>query len=936
MLAWLEMATGEALVLHPVMPGTGITRPTPIASMHANRYPQTTYRKSLIALRGVSATFSMAAVLLLLTACNGSDVAGVGAGVDAAIRMEAVGADAGPAAGFAVSEIEVGTEYPMPTAVRVLRANGTPAPGVRVRWSASGSGVATPAAPVTDANGVARATWTAGTAAGRQQLKAETDGAAPVSFELTARAGSAARITVPVDTFRLSMLGDSTALEGSVFDRFGNAVTTPVSWRLESPSDAVELVMGGAVVVARGRGVATLVASADAAVARAVVRVAPAAPRPLRIEGDTVVPGVPFVITGESFSVDASAVRVDVNGVRATVIASSRTRIEAVTNFTSPTCSATERVQFRVTIAGVSGETDATLRTATRLSLAKGESAALLDAQSARCVELAAPAGGPNARYIVAVLNTNQAASSTASFELRAKASGVLAGVAARAVDTRAAADGVSADGVTAYGVIAQGVTANGVKSPSPKSNSALPAALKAASMETRAHANHMERERALVTRAGSPRSAWVAAAVTRQPSDQAEPRRVGDIVTVRTFYDQCTTGRDVRARVVYAGSKSVVLEDLAAPKAGTMDATYRAIGDEFDRVQYPILTDNLGDPLAMNGTLRGDGRVTMFFTRYVNDSVTGIAGYVSACNFYPRSIFAASNESEIFYARVPAANESAADWRRAMRSTVIHEAKHLASFAERISRGGVFEESWLEEATARVAEELYSRTFAGGGAWKGKTGYSSSVRCEVYQCDDRPVLMWKHFSALHAWETRVDELTPIGAATSGDFSYYASGWSLVRWAADQYAASEGEWLKALVKGGAQASESGLRNLASRTGTNAETMLADWALATAVSNEAGVVVPKRKELTMPSWDVADVMGGLARTYPGMFYAQPLKVRGYTFGSVVVGVQALRAYSASYFSFAGSGEGVSQVVELAARGGGGGVPAGLRVAVVRVE
>lgn len=857
----------------------------------------------------------MAAVLLLLTACNGSDIAGV----DAAVRMEAVGADAGPAAGFAVSEIEVGTEYPMPTAVRVIRADGTPAAGVRVRWSASADGIAAPAAPVTDANGVSRATWTAGTAAGRQQLKAEADGAAPVSFELTARAGSAARIAVPVDTFRLSMLGDSTALEGSAFDRYGNAVATPVSWRLESPSDAVELAAGGAVVVARGRGVATLVASADAAVARAVVRVAPAAPRPLRIEGDTVVPGVPFVITGDSFSVDAGAVRVDVNGVRATVIAASRTRIEAVTNFTSPKCNATERVQFRVTIAGVNGETDATLRTAIRLNLAKGESAALLDAQSARCVELAAPTGGANARYIVAVLNTNQAASSTASFELRAKASGALAGVAARNLDTRAAADGVTSHGVTTS---------------SPTGNTALPAALKAASMETRAHLSHMERERALVTRAGSPRQAWAAAAVTRHSSDQAEPRRVGDIVSVRTFYDQCTTGRDVLARVVYAGSKSVVLEDLAAPKAGTMDASYRAIGDEFDRVQYPILTDNLGDPLAMNSTLRGDGRVTMLFTRYVNDSVPGIAGYVSACNFYPRSIFAASNESEIFYARVPAANESAADWRRAMRSTVIHEAKHLASFAERISRGGVFEESWLEEATARVAEELYSRTFSGGGAWKGKTGYSSSVRCEVYQCDDRPVLMWKHFSALHAWETRVDELTPIGAATSGDFSYYASGWSLVRWAADQYAASEGEWLKALVKGGGQASESGLRNLASRTGTNAETMLADWALATAVSNEAGIV-PKRKELTMPSWDVADVMGGLARTYPGMFDAQPLKVRGYTFGSVVVGVQALRAYSASYFSFEGSGEGVSQVVELAARGGGD-VPAGLRLAVVRVE
>jgi hypothetical protein len=331
-----------------------------------------------------------------------------------------------------------------------------------------------------------------------------------------------------------------------------------------------------------------------------------------------------------------------------------------------------------------------------------------------------------------------------------------------------------------------------------------------------------------------------------------------------------------------------------------------------------------------MNATMAGDGRVTMLFTRYVNDSLPGIAGFVSACNFYPKGTFAASNEDEVFYARVPAANETPEEWGRSMRSTVIHEAKHLASFAERLVKSAPFEESWLEESTARIAEELYSRTFENGGGWKRNVGYAS-VRCEVTRCDGRPLMMWKHFSVLHQYMRGVDTLTPIGAAASGDFTYYASGWSLVRWAADHYAGDEGTWLKALVKGG---SLTGLSNLAGQTGRPAGEMLADWALANAVDDLPGFT-PKRAGLTFPSWNTSDVMGGLATSYPGMFVSSPLKARAMSFGSFSLPVTRLRAFSSSYFSFEGT-QGGSQLVELRGEGGVPLPPGTLRVAVVRVE
>src|SRR5690606_14535481 len=154
---------------------------------------------------------------------------------------------------------------------------------------------------------------------------------------------------------------------------------------------------------------------------------------------------------------------------------------------------------------------------------------------------------------------------------------------------------------------------------------------------------------------------------------------------------------------------------------------------------------------------------------------------------------------------------------------------------------------SWLEESTARIAEELYSRQFNGGGSWKSNTGYASSVRCEIYQCDDRPLMMWKHFSTLHAWQRSVDELTPLGPSTSGDFTFYASGWSFVRWAADHYATNEGQWLRGLVRGGQR---TGIAGLEQATGRSAAELLSDWALANAVEGVAGDA-PNRAELTMP-------------------------------------------------------------------------------------
>jgi hypothetical protein len=558
----------------------------------------------------------------------------------------------------------------------------------------------------------------------------------------------------------------------------------------------------------------------------------------------------------------------------------------------------------------------APLRTATRISLATGESANILDADQVRCTELVAPTGSVNAKYVVAVINTSVTAAATSGFELRGAGAGALAGR-------------------TASPVTAARLSA--LTSPTSSASAAMAQLAAEAQVEVR-HDAFLDAQRAIRARYGSPAATWRALASMRARQAAAgnaaamrTPLAQGDTVTMKALYSTCATGRDIRARVVHVGAKSVILEDVAAPRAGSMDEEYRLIGEEYDRVQYPLMVAQVGDPLAMNDLMAGDGRISMLFTRYVNDSLPGVAGYVSACNFYPKGTFAASNEDDVFYARVANAGESPSEWRRALRGTVVHESKHLASFAIRFVNSTPFEESWLEESLGRVAEELYSRTFAEGGSWKGNTGYATSVRCEVYQCDDRPLMMWKHFSVLHQYLRGVDTLTPIGAAANGDFTFYASGWSLVRWALDQYGGDEATWIKDIVRGGQLV---GLSNLAQRTGRPAGEMLADWALANAVDDLPGFT-PARRQLAFPTWNVPDVFAGLAGTYPGYFLANPLRPRAMSFGAFSLPVAKLRAFSSSYFSFEGEQSG-SQLLELRGEGGAAVPPSSLRVAVVRVE
>ena len=138
----------------------------------------TTSRPGTVAVDGSGLITAIAAGTATVTATSGTLSAR--AQVTVAQEPRAIEKLAGDRqAGF------IGEALPVPAAVRVLDANGHPAGLVRVQFEvASGEGSASPASSLTDAAGLARATWTLGTAA--EQTLVATSGSVTAEFQATA------------------------------------------------------------------------------------------------------------------------------------------------------------------------------------------------------------------------------------------------------------------------------------------------------------------------------------------------------------------------------------------------------------------------------------------------------------------------------------------------------------------------------------------------------------------------------------------------------------------------------------------------------------------------------------------------------------------------------------------------------------------------------
>ncbi len=151
----------------------------------------------------------------------------------------------------------VASALPRSPSVRVVSSSGTPQVGVVVRFSViSGGGSVAPPDVSTDADGVASAgTWTLGTAAGTQELRAAVAGLPAVTFRATAEPASPAGAAVTAGEGQSAVAGTAVEVPPAVAvrDSFENPVPgVPVAFSIEEGGGSLE----GAQAVTDASGVA--------------------------------------------------------------------------------------------------------------------------------------------------------------------------------------------------------------------------------------------------------------------------------------------------------------------------------------------------------------------------------------------------------------------------------------------------------------------------------------------------------------------------------------------------------------------------------------------------------------------------------------------------------------------------------------------------------
>jgi hypothetical protein len=420
-----------------------------------------------------------------------------------------------------------------------------------------------------------------------------------------------------------------------------------------------------------------------------------------------------------------------------------------------------------------------------------------------------------------------------------------------------------------------------------------------------------------------------------------------------------CSNFHTIQATRVYYAGKLAIYEDdatqpaLKAANNAVMASFYKRIGDSYNETMEPVVRQYFGDPLRRDALTDNDGVLRAVFTPVINTNFPNVAGFVVSCDLFPTTTTnSQSNHGEYFYAHMPANTNSGYTvgtpeyWFWTIRTTFIHEAKHVASFVARLANGSSsWESSWLEEGTARHAEELWARNAVYNAGFRSNTGYGSAANPTSVYCDVRPSWdscngsnpnrpsnhMQRHFGGLYSFLGNSGLLSPFGAsAADGGGTFYAVAWSFIRYVADRYALNERDFFTALN----QSTSSGTANVAARAGVPINELLGRWALALYADDMPGL--GNRPELQFATWDLPNVYAGLRTDFPGTYTrTTPLVVNHLTFGNIAPSSPGgVVGGGVHYYEISGSNPG-GQTFQLQSTSGAA-PSAALRMAILRVQ
>jgi hypothetical protein len=442
-------------------------------------------------------------------------------------------------------------------------------------------------------------------------------------------------------------------------------------------------------------------------------------------------------------------------------------------------------------------------------------------------------------------------------------------------------------------------------------------------------------RARAEAMRRPGGRAAWRASLDAARATTTLAIPAVGDLISLNAnSADPCDNPQPRVARVAAITNKAIIVADTSNPAGGFTDDEYKSIGVTFDTLVDPIDRAAFGTPSDIDG----NGRVIMFFTRAVNELTSPGALGVTLGFFFPRDLYskttapggpcAGSNFAEMFYLLVPDTGGVVNQNKRSKslvltltNGTVAHEYQHLINASRRIYVNGVgtaFEESWLDEGLAHIAEELnfFASAKRSPRTNLDATGFTDSLFSNAYS-----VFAINNFRRYSLYLGSTETQAPIGFNSfDDDLQTRGAIWSFLRYAADHLPpGTENAFWFNLVN----SHTSGIANLTNALGASPSSMLHDWAISVFLDDNAPGVDPRYLQ---PSWNARSVLTG-----GGVSTAFPLLTRILS-DNVPVSLN-MAGYGVSFLRFSVAS---GQDALLTVTSNGQPIPASMQLSVVRVR
>jgi hypothetical protein len=403
-----------------------------------------------------------------------------------------------------------------------------------------------------------------------------------------------------------------------------------------------------------------------------------------------------------------------------------------------------------------------------------------------------------------------------------------------------------------------------GVFQRSPLPGTAGPAASVAPRRDEDFESRLRDRERAELTPLFGAARAWNASRVPVLKPNLA----VGDIVTANVNpSDPCANATLHPLRVVAMGAKSLILADTLNPKPTFSTADYQRYAARFDTLVYPLDVAAFGQPSDIDA----NGRIAIVFTRAVNElTQRGAGSYVGGLSF-SRDLFpqlatarttacATSNEGEMVYLMAPDPNGTINSNRRTIgfvdtntTAVLAHEFVHLINASRKLYVNTAtvkFEDKWLDEGLAHIAEELL---------FYRESGLSPRANIDYAALVASSRIRTAYVTEMSGNAVRYrDFIASTGAASpykGGDPSVATRGaaWSLLRYLADRTAQADGDVWSRLTNN----TPTGTANLESVFGRDVRVMIRDWMVSLATDDFAAT----GPELQQRSWNWRFIFAG---------------------------------------------------------------------------